>query len=152
HPLQQHVERVGWPTLDSQNLASGRLDCVSVRRQEPELVLLATGEELDVLEHLELWASLPPEMEQVNQRMPTLSRGRVKLVDQARFPPQSRGPVTRSIHTRELRNSAGACHRGKYGDRYALSYAFLLPGRRRCKAETNSGEASRASGGLRSTR
>lgn len=83
--LQQHVERVGRPTCDGQDLARRRLDCVSLRRQEAEFALAATGEEIDASEHLDLGAGLRREMQHVNQRMPTPSCQRLKLVREARL-------------------------------------------------------------------
>ena len=106
HSLKQHVERLGRPTGHGQNFARRRLGCVSLRRQEPELALAATVEKIDAPEHLDLGIGLPREAQQVNPRMPTPSRPRLKLVEGARSPPQRSGPLTRSVHTASLETAA----------------------------------------------
>src|SRR5215472_16072033 len=70
-------------------------------------------------------------MQEVTQRVPTPSRQRLKLVVEARCPPQRSGLLTYFIHTGELRNSRSARHRGKYGPGTRLVTRFRLPGRSR---------------------
>src|SRR5262249_54452383 len=55
-------------------------------------------------------------MQHANQCIPTPLRPRLKLVVEARCPLQRSGLMTHFVHTRELRNSRSARHRGKYGD------------------------------------